>query len=69
MAQSDEIERERRHLLEMLKRVPPKVNAGSYDLTVKYKDCAKKAQKALQNTRIDAMGLMRVRVELEQFYS
>lgn len=65
---AQENERMRNGITDMLKRVPHKVNAGSYQTAVEFKRAAKKAQAVIAKPRLDHLKLKAAHNELAVFY-
>lgn len=54
-------------LRELLKRVPARVNAGSHDVTVAYKDAVSFANKQLASSRATLMNLRQAAQRLQAY--
>lgn len=57
----------RKRLQNMLRVVPPSVNAGSYQLSLKFKEWAEKTNKAIVNPRSNNTALQSLINQYESF--
>lgn len=68
MDTKQQIEHYRSRIKEMLRRVPPSVNGGSYDHAVAYKKVAAKAGKAADASNPKLALLMEMHNQLSTYY-
>jgi hypothetical protein len=68
MNTEDQLAHYTQKIKDMLRRVPAKVNAGSYDGAVAYKKCVIAARKAIETSRPNLTKVISAHNQLTMYY-